>query len=130
MEIADVFVVNKADRPGAGFIARDLESEVELEARENRWKVPVLLSSAVKGEGVDAILDAVDRHLAWCMGEGRSYWDQRRAAGRVRTCLDLVAETARKNARTRLLTEDKSTYQALLDGRIKPLVAANELGRR
>jgi len=70
-EIADVFVVNKADRPGAEALASVLQSAVEearLAAGEadapeaRRWTPPVLLTSADRGAGVDPLLDALERH--------------------------------------------------------------------
>lgn len=67
MEIADIFVINKADRPGADDTQRDLEQMLELGfggADPSRWRPPVLLSVASKDEGADALWDAVGRHRA------------------------------------------------------------------
>jgi LAO/AO transport system kinase len=68
MEIADVFVVNKADRPGAQETARDLERMLDMAAptsREpDRWRPPVLCATATSGEGVDGVWGAVSDHRA------------------------------------------------------------------
>ena len=62
MEIADVFVVNKADREGAGQIENELESMLGLRPRRDEWRPEVLQTVAHTGEGVEDLLEAVDRH--------------------------------------------------------------------
>lgn len=66
LEIADVFVVNKADREGAVRMKTELEMMLMLKAAEDptgkAWKTPVLLTKAAAGEGVDAVLDASIGH--------------------------------------------------------------------
>ncbi len=96
IEIADVFCVNKADRPGADALARELELSVQLDGRA--WPAPVHTASALDGRGVAAVLASVRRHRDWLMGPGRAAWDQRRSEGRVETFLDLCAEAARRAA--------------------------------
>lgn len=103
LEIADVFVVNKADREGAARLSRELRRSVELS--ELAWKPPVLETVATRGEGIEAVLEAVERHRRWCAAEGRPHWDRRRADARERQLLDRVAETARARARQRLSGE-------------------------
>lgn len=98
LEIADVFVVNKADRPGAARLAERLLALVEMDP-DAPWVVPVLTTSARDGEGVDAALDAAHRHLGWCVAEGAGAWQGRRDDAVVRLYLDLVAERARRQAR-------------------------------
>ncbi len=97
LEIADVFVVNKADRPGADALVRELELAVHLDMRPG-WKPPVHATSALSGLGVGEVVSSLSRHAGWLSGEGRGAWDSRRADGRVRTWLDLVAADARDAA--------------------------------
>jgi LAO/AO transport system kinase len=99
LEVADVFVVNKADRPGADALARELERSVAL--AEAPWTPPVLTAVAAEGAGIEPLGAAIDRHLAWSAGEGRAVWDARRGQARVRLALDLVAEAAQRTAVTR-----------------------------
>ena len=63
MEIADVFVVNKADRPGAKETARDLERMLDMAALEG-WRPPVVCATATTGDGVDDVWQAVVDHRA------------------------------------------------------------------
>lgn len=64
MEIADVFVVNKADRPGAAGFVSDLKKMIAGTARHNAWQVPVLSTIAVKKEGIMEVLSAVKQHFS------------------------------------------------------------------
>ncbi len=66
LEIADVFVVNKADRDGADATYHDIQGMIALAGRESgQWRPQVVKASAVRGEGIDAVLDAIGKHRAW-----------------------------------------------------------------
>src|SRR5258708_12957692 len=60
-EIADVFVVNKADREGAHRIKAELELSVHLRAGEG-WRPPVLITQAAIDQGIDSIVAAIGKH--------------------------------------------------------------------
>jgi LAO/AO transport system kinase len=60
-EIADVFVVNKADREGADRIKAELELSVHLRSGDG-WRPPVLLTQAAIDQGVDAVVSAIAKH--------------------------------------------------------------------
>jgi len=80
LEIADVLVVNKADRPGADETARDLAQMLSL-AKDRPWKTPIVRTSAQSGDGLPQLLDVIDRHRMWSRESGE-YLDRRRAAAR------------------------------------------------
>jgi LAO/AO transport system kinase len=61
LEVADVFVVNKADREGAREAARDLEHMLHM-GPELEWTPPIVLTTATTGEGIDDLWEAVERH--------------------------------------------------------------------
>ncbi len=63
LEVADVFVINKADRPGAREARRDLEQMLDL-ARPGSWRPEILDTTATAGDGVAALWAAVTRHRA------------------------------------------------------------------
>jgi LAO/AO transport system kinase len=63
-EIADIFVVNKADREGADRLKAELELSVHLRP-PGGWDSPVLLTQAASGQGVDALVAAIAKHRAW-----------------------------------------------------------------
>ena len=62
LEIADVFVVNKADRDGAQATVRDLRNMLALV--ERAWRPPIVPTVAYRGEGAEDVVDALDEHLA------------------------------------------------------------------
>lgn len=69
LEVADLFVVNKADRPGAREARRDLEQMLDLSATGD-WRPPVVETVAATGEGVDALWAEVARHRAHLAASG------------------------------------------------------------
>ena len=73
VEIPDIALVTKADLGGIAERAkRDLEGALGLVPGAGEWEPPVLLVSATTGQGIDAALDAVDRHAAFVgPGPGR-----------------------------------------------------------
>jgi LAO/AO transport system kinase len=62
MEIADLFVVNKADRPGAENISLYIEAMLDRQRGRMEWKPPVILTSASLDRGIDDLYEAIWRH--------------------------------------------------------------------
>jgi len=89
MEIADVFVLNKADREGADRTFKDIATVLSL-ADGLDWVPPIVRTVASKSEGIDALGAEIDRHHEW-LGEGD------RLARRRREQLRLRVETILKN---------------------------------
>jgi LAO/AO transport system kinase len=72
LEIADVFVVNKADREGADATVRQLRAMLHLgEAPAHGWSPPVLTAVAMRAEGIAPLADAIDRHLGHLRATGQ-----------------------------------------------------------
>jgi hypothetical protein len=80
-------------------------------------------SVALEDRGVEETLASLQAHRAWCVGEGRAVWDARRAEGRVRIYLDLMAEAAREDARRCLV--GSPVLAALRSGELRPERAAS-----
>jgi LAO/AO transport system kinase len=82
LEVADIFVVNKADRDGADQTVRDLRYMLSLGERRDRdgssWRTPIVRTVASKGEGINEVVEAVDRHREWMARTGER--DRRRQA--------------------------------------------------
>jgi len=96
LEIADVHVVNKADREGADRTVAELRSMLTLlPTLEGTWIPPVLPASAARDEGIEAIADALDSHVAYQKTSGELERRRRRivTARVLRIAQDLVAET-------------------------------------
>ena len=83
MEIADIFVINKADRPGSAETERDLLGMLELSSLgHDDWYPPIVRTVASTGDGVVELWDAVVRHRAHVTADGSL---QQRRATRLRT---------------------------------------------
>ncbi|MFL6121913.1 methylmalonyl Co-A mutase-associated GTPase MeaB [Actinophytocola sp.] len=72
LEVADVFVVNKADRDGVDQTVRDLRHALSLGRRElgPSWRQPIVRTVATTGEGADELLAALDGHHEWLVAQG------------------------------------------------------------
>lgn len=100
LEIADVFAVNKADLPGAARVYRDLRDLVRQTKAHATWQPPVVMTSAVRGDGVDELLEAVERHYEVIEQAGEL--EQRRRL-RVQAEVEaIVVERAAERARAAL----------------------------
>ena len=110
MEIADIFVVNKADREGADRTVASIEAMLSLEVFANgRWRPPIVKTEATTGTGVGALLEAIDAfraHTAATLGE------RRRARAEFRVT-ELLAQRFVRHVMEDVLAEGE--FPALLD---------------
>jgi LAO/AO transport system kinase len=112
MEIADLYVVNKADRPGADRLVQEVEimlgirrgnayrhvaphhgpamaaAEEDAHGEQGAWSPPVLQTTAVRDEGVDALIASIERHRAFLLESGRL--EEARRARLARHTRDVV----------------------------------------
>ena len=95
LEVADVFVVNKAARDGADAVARDLRQMLHLGAA-TPWQVPVLLTVAERGDGVAQLVEAIAAHRAHLASSGELERRRRHRAARE------IEEVALASLRTEL----------------------------
>ena len=123
LEIGDVFVVNKADRPGADRLIRELRMSIQI--ADPVYAPPVISAIALDGTGLPAVARGAADHLAWCAGAGNPQWRGRRADARVRLALDLVADHARRIAQQRLT--DLGLEADLRSGHLSPHDVARRL---
>jgi LAO/AO transport system kinase len=124
LEVADLFVINKADRPGAKETRRDLEQMLDL-GRARDWRPLIVETTATDGAGTEELFEAIDAH--------RRFLDD-----------DLLAESRRRRARSELDTvvglflrskvselSHGSAYdeqvEALVEGSTDPYSAAERL---
>ena len=125
LEVADVFVVNKADRDGAEAVARDLRQMLHLgEARP--WQVPVVMTVAERGEGAERLAEAIADHRAQLEAHGELERRRRRRAARE------VEEVALADLRAELGELGRGeALDALADqvaaGKLGPYAAADQL---
>jgi LAO/AO transport system kinase len=128
LEIADLFVINKADRPGAREARRDLEQMLDLSSLGS-WRPPIVDTVASSGEGLAALWDEIARHRAHLLESGKL--EQRRAE-RLGHELRRVL-MARSMARIDELAggeEFAGAVKALATGELDPYQAADRLMER
>ena len=125
MEIADIFVVNKADRDGARQTARDLESMLDL-TTAGRWRPPVISAVGTTGEGAPELWEAIIRHRRTIETSGEL---AHRRDLRLRDELDLiVAKRLRAKAESLLDADGVASVETdVRAGRLDPWTAADRL---
>ena len=129
LEVADVLVVNKADRDGADQTVRDLRSMQSLGGRHSEpgaWRPPIVKTVAARGEGIDDVVAALDKHADWLERSGEGERRRRaRAAGEV----EAIAVAALRERIGDL--HGSAALDALagrvLAGELDPYTAADEL---
>ena len=128
LEVADLFVVNKADNDGAGNVARDLRQMMHLgEARP--WSVPVAMTVAERGEGIDELVESIAAHRAHLESSGELEHRRKRRAGRE------VEEIAMADLRTELGGLGRGEAldglaEQVAAGKLGPYAAAEQLLRQ
>ena len=125
LEIADIFVVNKADLPGASKVVRDLKELVRHGAKRAGWSPPVLTTVAETGEGVDDLVAAIAQHGDTIAASGEL---ERRRIARLRAEVEaIVVERAAERARSAL---HEGTMSRELEGdlsRVDPYALAERI---
>jgi LAO/AO transport system kinase len=127
MEIADVFVINKADRKGVDETRRDLEQMLDLsDLPHEAWRPPIVPTIGSTGEGVEALWDVVQQHRAHISSTGEL--DRRRRFRLREELREIVARRLEQKARE-ICTGDR--WDQLQDGVIErsldPWSAADEM---
>jgi LAO/AO transport system kinase len=128
-EIADIFVVNKADRAGADNLATELRMMVQLRPEEAWWQVPVMATEAINNIGIDELYRQIKNHRRALEETGRLR--QRRQERRRREFLEIV-EHRMSNELLKLVEADQelSRRMAIVEaGKADPYSAADEILR-
>jgi len=126
LEVADVFVVNKADRDGAADVQRELRQMLHLGAARP-WDPPLLATTASDGAGIDELWADIERHHAWLVSTGALAVD--REAAVVHEVRALAAERLASSVEAQL-ADDAELRARLRDHQLDPYAAVDELIRR
>lgn len=70
MEIADIFVVNKSDLPGAEKKKTEINAMLDIDPRERPWRPPVMLTNSRKSDGIPELVDMIIEHLKYLKESG------------------------------------------------------------
>jgi LAO/AO transport system kinase len=126
LEIADIFVINKSDRPGAAETRRDLDNMLDMNSFMGEWRPPIVATVAATGEGTDELWTALADHRAYLERSGEL------AARRERRLLDELSEVLVRRLETKVRDlEGGEGYQrirqSVADRSVDPYTAADEL---
>jgi LAO/AO transport system kinase len=127
LEIADIFVVNKNDRPGAQEVVRDLRNMLAMVSyREGTWKPPIVSASAASGDGVDDLVGRLDAHWSWLVESGER---ERRLVARAREEIAAIAVAEIRRRLGGLPGESRLDELAarVATGKLDPYSAADDL---
>jgi LAO/AO transport system kinase len=127
MEIADVFVINKADRAGVNETRRDLETMLEMtDLRPDDWRPPILATVAARAEGVDELWEAVLRHRAYLESSGGL---ERRRSDRLLDELRTIVARSLERRAYELTSSDgvAELHQAVVARELDPYAAADHI---
>ncbi|GAC1609202.1 MAG: methylmalonyl Co-A mutase-associated GTPase MeaB [Mycobacteriales bacterium] len=133
LEVADIFVVNKADRDGADQVVRDLRYMQSLGTQspsqakvDGKWVAPIIKTIAARGEGADEVAEAIERHGQWLADTGQL---QHRRTGRAADEVEAIALTVLRERIGDLRGGDALERLAarVVAGELDPYSAADDL---
>jgi len=126
LEIADIFVVNKSDRPGASEVSRDLRSMLAMASYERGWTPPIVLTAASAGTGVDELVARLAEHWAW-LGESGIRQERRVARAREEISAIAVADIRRRLGGLPGESRLDELAERVAAGKLDPYAAADDL---
>lgn len=127
LEIADLFVVNKADRDGVQQTVRDIRSMLALAERtDGDWKPPIVQTVASETRGVDEVVERLSQHFAWLAGTGEL---RRRRRVRARDEIEAIALAGLRERFAGVHGDARLDELAdhVSDGTVDPYAAADRL---
>jgi len=128
LEIADIFVVNKADRDGADRTAREIEAMLGMDSHKLKgWNPLVLKTEALNGKGIKELVDAIYEHREYLQRTGNS---ERLLKERIRQeFLDILKEVLMEEILTWLQQKGKleETIDALAQRKIDPYTTSEQV---
>jgi len=125
LEIADLFIINKADREGSRETRRDIELMLEMSSFEG-WIPPIVETVATEGKGIDEVFQAIESHHEYL---GRSGVGEKRRQARILEELDHVVQAEISRKVSDLISEPSFAERKaeLIGGGIDPYSLALEL---
>lgn len=128
MEIADIFVVNKADRENANKAVMDIQGNLQLNSKESMWKPPVLKTVALTGEGVPELIEKIEEHRCFLEGDLQCKRLLQRSKAEAEL-IEAIKERAVDSLIDDLKREGKfdELLQKILEKKIDPASAAEKI---
>ena len=129
MEIADIFVVNKADRRGANRLAAAIRTEVGSNVSKDGWTPPVLMSQAHKGEGIERLHEVLAQHRV--QSQSGPQRERRRSQQRRLEFIRAIRDSIETAVEEMVLESDElgAVMRRVESGETDPYSAASEVLR-
>lgn len=127
LEVADIFVVNKSDKPGTQETVRDLRTMIAMATRdEGDWKPPIVTTTAIASDGIDDLTGRLDAHWSWLDATGEL---ERRRCARAREEIAAITVAALRERLGGLPGDSRLDVLAgrVAAGELDPYSAADEL---
>ncbi|AYY12355.1 methylmalonyl Co-A mutase-associated GTPase MeaB [Actinobacteria bacterium YIM 96077] len=127
LEVGDVFGVNKADHDGAEHVVRDLKAMTRMVEREpGDWRQPIVSTVASRGDGLDEMIDALEKHHAWLAESGEL---ESRRMRRTRDEIEAIALGTLRQRFSEIHGDERLDTLAaeVLRGALDPYAAAEEV---
>jgi LAO/AO transport system kinase len=126
MEIPDVIAINKMDHPMAKAMLNEVRQVLSLGPSDG-WRPPIVLTEAIRGEGVDTLWEKVEEHRAWLEAEGEL--DARRRRNLATEVFQVASARARRHLEEEV--QEDAELRRLLEEvqarRLDPLTAVREI---
>jgi LAO/AO transport system kinase len=126
MEIPDVIAINKMDHPMAKAMLNEVRQVLSLGPADG-WRPPIVLTEAMRGEGVDTLWEKIEEHRAWLESEGEL--EERRRRNLATEVFQVASARARRHLEEEV-QEDPELRRLLEDvqeRRLDPLTAVREI---
>ncbi|WP_226654500.1 methylmalonyl Co-A mutase-associated GTPase MeaB [Pseudalkalibacillus hwajinpoensis] len=125
MEIADLFIVNKADLPGVPKLLAELESMLDLVKHDAPWRPPIVKAISVQNLGLENVWKRMQEHIEYSKASGER--DARRKTSLEREVIEVVHAEMMKKLVEREEAEEKGWVEEVTSGSIDPYSAAVKL---
>lgn len=130
MEIADLFVVNKSDLPGAENVVAEIEEMLDVSRKEAAWRPPVVKASSKEDRGIGEIWEAAEEHVRY-LQESR-LWDERRSQKAAEEVVEIARELIIRDISARLeqLAHELSCFEEVRNRQRDPYSAARQVAEQ
>jgi len=126
LEVADVFVINKADRPGVAEVHRDLEAMLDMHMALGPWRPPIVEAIASRGEGAADVWTAIDAHRTHLVESGEL--ERRQGARATAEIREIIIGSIAVRANAALASDAGAALCAqVTEGTLDPHAAADQI---
>ncbi len=129
MEIADIFALNKSDRPGAENIAAELNMILEIKREKQEWEFPVVMTEAINNKNIDRLLSKIEKHIAYLHSSGQ--FDKHRREQIRKKIVSIVTAQINVVVREKLtqMVDIEKVVGEIYEGKTDPYTVSKELIR-